>query len=81
MKYWIMKQVDYDYSLLNIEESASIVNKNEFKEDSNSQTINSSSKTKNILNDDNIDNENWQENININKQEDSKRRADIFRSF
>jgi hypothetical protein len=58
MKYWIMKQVDYDYSLLNIEESASIVNKNEFKEDSNSQTINSSSKTKNILNDDNIDNEN-----------------------
>ena len=81
MKYWIMKQVDYDYSLLNIEESASVVNKNEFKEDSNSQTINSSSKTKNILNDDNIDNENWQENININKQEDSKRRADIFRSF
>jgi hypothetical protein len=58
MKYWIMKQVDYDYSLLNIEESASVVNKNEFKEDSNSQTINSSSKTKNILNDDNIDNEN-----------------------
>ena len=53
-----MKQVDYDYSLLNIEESASVVNKNEFKEDSNSQTINSSSKTKNILNDDNIDNEN-----------------------
>ena len=81
MKYWIMKQVDYDYSLLNIEESASVVNKNEFKEDSNSQTINSSSKTKNILNNDNIDNENWQENININKQEDSKRRADIFRSF
>ena len=81
MKYWIMKQVDYDYSLLNIEESASVVNKNEFKEDSNSQTINSSSETKNILNDDNIDNENWQENININKQEDSKRRADIFRSF
>ena len=81
MKYWIMKQVDYDYSLLNIEESASVVSKNEFKEDSNSQTINSSSKTKNILNDDNIDNENWQENININKQEDSKRRADIFRSF
>ena len=81
MKYWIMKQVDYDYSLLNIEESASVVNKNEFKEDGNSQTINSSSKTKNILNDDNIDNENWQENININKQEDSKRRADIFRSF
>jgi hypothetical protein len=58
MKYWIMKQVDYDYSLLNIEESASVVNKNEFKEDSNSQTINSSSKTKNILNDNNIDNEN-----------------------
>ncbi len=58
MKYWIMKQVDYDYSLLNIEESASVVNKNEFKEDSNSQTINSSSKTKNILNDDNIDNKN-----------------------
>ena len=81
MKYWIMKQVDYDYSLLNIEESASVVNKNEFKEDSNSQTINSSSETKNILNDDNIDTENWQENLNINKQEDSKRRADIFRSF
>ena len=58
MKYWIMKQVDYDYSLLNIEESASVVNKNEFKEDSNSQTIDSSSETKNILNDDNIDNEN-----------------------
>ena len=81
MKYWIMKQVYYDYSLLNIEESASVVNKNEFKEDSNSQTINSSSETKNILNDDNIDTENWQENLNINKQEDSKRRADIFRSF
>ena len=58
MKYWIMKQVDYDYSLLNIEESASVVSENEFKQDNNPQTIDSPFETKNVLNNNNIDNKN-----------------------
>ena len=81
MKYWIMKQVDYDYSLLNIEESAYAWVENEPKQHEHVQTIDSSSDTQNVQNNDNVDNENWQENIDKNNIEDTRRRADIFRSF
>ena len=81
MKYWIMKQVDYDYSLLNIEEPASIWIKNEFKQHEDIQTIDSPLETQNIQNGDNVDNKNWQENIDKNNIEDTRRRANIFRSF
>ena len=96
IKYWITKQIDYEYSLLNIEEFESKTNpsknldeyiengnvasdwdKNNFKEEKNVEIDNSISDTKNIQNNDNVDNENWQEN----KDENFKERAQIFKSF
>ena len=76
-----MKQVDYDYSLLDIEESAYDWSENKFKQYNNTQTIDSPSETLNTENDDNVDSENWYGNIDKNNTEDIKKRADIFRSF
>ena len=50
---------------------------NDFKEEKNEKRDNSPSETKNIQNNDKVDNENWQENDN----KDVKERAKIFRSF
>ena len=97
IKYWIMKQIDYEYSLLDIEEltnktntsdnniediienenTASDWDESNFKEDKNVEIDNSSNDTKNIQNNDKVDNENWQEN----KDENFKERAQIFKSF
>lgn len=60
-----------------IEELASDWEQNDFKEEKNEKRDNSPSETKNIQNDDKVDNENWQENDN----KDVKERAKIFRSF
>lgn len=97
IRYRINKQIDYDYSLLDTEELekksnlsqspvepdqkdeelASDWEQNDFKEEKNIETINYPSETENIKNDDNVDNENWQKN----NDEDTKERAQIFRSF
>ena len=141
MKYWIMKQIDYDYSLLDVgdyksppsvrgdapkelggfsgqtrhseadssaeestthqtrhsevsaeesrnnenhdnilynnEKSTSDWAENNFKQDKNVEIDNSTTDTKNIENNDKVDNENWQEN----EDEDFKERAQIFKSF
>jgi len=97
IKYWINKQIDYEYSLLdtdelenktNLENSPSEQSLNnkvpasdweqkKFKEENNIKTDNLPSETKNIQNNDNIDNKNWQKN----NDEDLKERANIFRSF
>ena len=97
IKYWIMKQIDYEYSLLDIEEltnktnpsdnniediienenTASDWDESNFKEDKNVEIDNSTNDTKNIQNNDKVDNENWQEN----KDENFKERAKIFKSF
>ena len=92
-----MKQIDYEYSLLNIEELENKTNlsenindyitenkdvasdwdENDFKEEINVEFNNSTIDTKNIQNNDKVDNENWQEN----KDENFKERAQIFKSF
>ena len=97
IKYWIMKQIDYEYSLLDTEELTNKTNlsdndiediienentasdwyESNFKEDENIETDNSTTDTKNIQNNDKVDNENWQEN----KDENFKERAKIFKSF
>lgn len=59
------------------QELASDWEQNNFKEDNNEEMSNSSFETKNIQNDDKVDNENWQEN----DDNDTKERAKIFRSF
>lgn len=60
-----------------IEELASDWEQNDFKEEKNEKRDNSPFETKNIQNDDKVDNENWQEN----DDKDVKERAKIFRSF
>ena len=126
MKYWIMKQIDYDYSLLDIEESehkdailsaaknpeipspnrrglgwgsetidssehtpqndiimniyeesASDWEQDNFKQQKNIETNNSPSDTKNLQNNDELDNEIWQKN----NDPGFKERAQIFKSF
>ena len=92
-----MKQIDYEYSLLDTEELTNKTNlsendiediienedtaydwdKNNFKEGENVEIENSTTDTKNIQNNDKLDNENWQKN----KDEDFKERAQIFKSF
>ena len=93
IKYWILKQVDYDYSLLDTEElenktnsidtitknkeTAFVWEKNNFKEEKNIETNNYPIEEKNHQNEQNIDEDNWQDI----EDEDTKKRAKIFRSF
>ena len=67
IKYWIMKQIDYDYSLLNTEEF------NNISSIENEENIGSNLDNPNI----NID----ESKPESNENNDIKERANIFRSF
>ena len=76
IKYWILKQIDYDYSLLDIEESSSSpLNKEEKDEVSEYQTSHSKPE----------EHENPEETpvkeSNPKDDEDLQNRAKIFRTF
>ena len=76
IKYWILKQIDYDYSLLDIEESSdSSLNKEEKDEVSEYQTSHSKPE----------EHENPEETpvkeSDPKDDEDRKKRAKIFKSF
>ena len=97
IRYRINKQIDYEYSILDTEELERKSNltgspvepvqkdkelasdwiQKDFKEEKNIESHNSQSDEKISQNNDNVDNENWQKN----NDEDSKERAQIFRSF
>ena len=89
IKYWILKQIDYDYSLLYIEENEYQVSYSKQSEESsinNLDSLDSSISPHSSLNDNITQNENNLQDIPIQEQikeddEDFKKRAKIFKSF
>ena len=93
MKYWILKQVDYDYSLLNIDETdqsswasacPAELGEDLMWETEELNTQDSSSQAPqndNIIQEENNTQENPIQELDAKDDEDLKNRAKIFRTF